>query len=233
MTRRMPRPDAILTALLLAPLLLAPAMARAETVLELFTSQSCSSCPPADALLGELAKQPGVLALSMHVDYWNRTGWRDPYSSAAFTGRQHRYAALLHDDTVYTPELVVNGRLGVVGSDRAAVASAIASEQGSPQVSLSVRREGANLVVEAGAGSGPATLWLAGFDPHHETRVGAGENGGRTLAETNIVRSLAASGDWTGTAMQLMLPVPPGERAAVFLQRADGRIIGAASLPPG
>ena len=228
MTRCRPR-----HAVILAALLLGPAAARAETVLELFTSQSCSSCPPADALLGELAKQPGVLALGLHVDYWNRTGWRDPYSSAAFTDRQRRYAALLHDDSVYTPELVVNGRQGVVGSDREAVAAAIASEQGIPQVPLSVHREGGNLVVEAGTGSGLATLWLAGFDPHHETRVGAGENDGRSLTETNIVRSLAASGDWSGTALHVSLPVPLGERAAVFLQRADGRIIGAASLPPG
>ncbi len=205
--------------------------ARADTVLELFTSQSCSSCPPADALLGELASQPGVLALALHVDYWDRLGWKDPYSSAAYTARQRHYAALLNDDSIYTPELVVDGRSGVVGSDRPAVASVIATAKAQPQVALRVSRSAAGIVVDAPSGPGPATLMLAGYDPHHITRVGGGENGGRTLEETNIVRALAPAGTWTGAATQFTLAKPAGERAAVFLQRADGRIIGAAILP--
>ena len=209
----------------------APVAARADTVLELFTSQSCSSCPPADALLGELANQPGVLALGFHVDYWDRLGWKDPYSSAAYTARQRHYAALWNDDDVYTPELVVGGKSGVVGSDRRAVADAIAASRAAPQVTLRLSRDGNGLVVEAGPGQGTATLMLAGFDAHHVTRVGGGENGGRTLEESNVVRSLAAAGTWTGAAMHVALPKPPGERAAVFLQRADGQIIGAAAVP--
>ena len=213
-----------------AVLLLSPALARADTVVELFTSQSCSSCPPADALLAELAAQPGVLALGLHVDYWNRLGWRDPYSSAAFTGRQRRYASLLQDESIYTPELVVDGSRGVVGSDRAAVAAAMRAAAG-PKVGMRLRHDGAGLVVEADAGAGPATLFLAGYDPHHETRVGGGENGGRTLSEANVVRSLAAAGEWSGAPLRLAVAQPQGERVAAFLQRADGRIIGAASLP--
>ncbi len=222
-----------LHAMALAAVLALPAAARAETVLELFTSQSCSSCPPADALLGELAAQPGVLALSLHVDYWDRLGWKDPYSAAAYTARQRRYATLLNDDSVYTPELVVNGGGGVVGSDRRAVAAAVAVAQAGPQVALRLSRDGAGLVVDAGAGQGQATLMLAGFDPHHVTRVGGGENGGRTLEETNIVRSLAPAGTWSGAPLHLGVVKPLGERTAVFLQRPDGRIIGAATLPPG
>ena len=216
-----------------AALLTGPTLARGETVLELFTSQSCSSCPPADQLLGELANQPGVLALGLHVDYWDRLGWKDPYSSAAYTGRQRRYAKLLNDDSIYTPELVVNGAVGVVGSDRRAVAAALAAEQASPRVPLKLGREGAGLAVDTGIGTGPATVMLAGYDARHVTRVGGGENGGRTLEESNVVRSLEPVGAWSGAALHVVLPKPPGERAAVFLQRADGRIIGAAVLPPG
>ena len=214
----------------LAALLCASGPVRAETVLELFTSQSCSSCPPAEALLAELASQPGVLALGLHVDYWDRLGWKDPYSSAGYTARQRRYAALLDDDSIYTPELVVNGRTGVVGSDRRAVASAITASQAGPQVPLHLTRDGAGLVADAGTGAGSAVLMLVGFDPHRVTRVGGGENGGRTLEETNIVRSLSPAGDWTGSAMHIALQKPPGERFAVFLQRLDGQIIGAATL---
>jgi hypothetical protein len=216
---------------LLCALLLGPAAASAQpVVLELFTSQGCSSCPPADALLTELARQPDVLALDLHVDYWDRLGWRDPFSSAAFTQRQRRYASLLGQDEIYTPELVVGGTQGVVGSDRAAVAAAIQAARIAPQVMLQLRRETGQLVVQAGAGPGSATLWLAGFDPHRETQVGRGENGGRHLVEANVVRSLTTLADWLGTPLQLAVAPPAGEAAAVFLQRADGRIIGAAMM---
>ena len=216
-------------------LLLATPVAHAQPlVLELFTSQACSSCPPADALLSELASRPDLLALDMHVDYWNRLGWRDPYSAPQFTERQRQYAALLHEDTVYTPELVVGGTRHVVGSDRAAVLAAIAAGEAGAGVplSLSLSRSGGGLIAEAGVGAGPATLWVVGFDRRHETRIGGGENGGRTLVESNVVRALAPVASWTGAAMRVALAPPSGETAAVFLQARDGRIIGAASLSP-
>ena len=155
----------VLAAVSLAALLCASGPVRAETVLELFTSQSCSSCPPAEALLAELASQPGVLALGLHVDYWDRLGWKDPYSSAGYTARQRRYAALLDDDSIYTPELVVNGRTGVVGSDRRAVASAITASQAGPQVPLHLTRDGAGLVADAGAGAGVRRFDARGVRP--------------------------------------------------------------------
>jgi hypothetical protein len=212
--------------------------AQAQTlVLELFTSQSCSSCPPADALLTELARQPGVLALDMHVDYWNGIGWHDPYSFAALTERQSRYTALLHQDADYTPELVVGGRLGVVGSDRGSVGSAIAAVRAAvasaPAIGLRLRRSSDGIAVAVAAGAGPATVWLVGYDPQRITRVAGGENGGRTLIETNVVRSLMALGAWSGAALQLHAAIPAGLGAAVLLQAADGRVIAAATLDPG
>ena len=216
---------------LAATLLLAPAACRAApVVVELFTSQSCSSCPPADAILRELAQRPGVLALDLHVDYWNYLGWRDPYSSAAFTRRQRDYSSLLGDHEVYTPELVVAGHIGVVGSDRSAVEAALASASSDPQIALTLTRDGNSLIAEAPDGHGTATLWLAGYDPAHETRIGGGENGGRRLAEANVVRSLSPVGIWSGARLRTRLATPIGECAAVFLQAADGRIIGAALL---
>ena len=201
-------------------------------VLELFTSQSCSSCPPAEALLTALqAATPGVATLSFHVDYWNYLSWRDPFSSPQYTARQRAYAKALATE-VYTPQLVIDGRASAVGSDRPAVLAAIdqarqAQQSGPP---LSLTRTPAGLQVAAGAGEGQAVILLVGFDPAHDTRVAAGENGGVVLKETNVVRSLRQVGEWHGDAMSLTLPPPAGQKAALILQRPDGTIVGAAFL---
>ena len=206
-------------------------VAAAPVVLELFTSQACSSCPPADALLAELARQPGVLALDFHVDYWNGPGWHDPFSSHAFTLRQQAYAETLADHEVYTPELVAGGRQGVVGSDRAAVLDALTAAAAAPQVVLTLRRDGTALAADAGSGTGHGTLWLVGYDEHHTTRIGGGENGGRTLMEANVVRSVTPLAAWSGMPLHVHVAVPEGEAAAALLQAVDGTIIGAASVP--
>jgi hypothetical protein len=217
--------------LLLAALLLAPLPAAARPVLlELFTSQSCSSCPPADALLAELAQQPGLLALDLHVDYWNGIGWRDPYSSPQYTARQQAYAAQFGDSEVYTPALVVDGGQIVVGSDRDAVRAAIAAARARPAIPMRLRRDGDGLIAEADPGQGTATLWLAGTASSRTTQVRGGENGGRTLTEANIVLSLTPVGHWSGQALSAHLPRPPGDGATVFLQAPDGHILGAAAL---
>jgi hypothetical protein len=216
----------------LAPTPFAP-RARAATgpaVLELFTSQGCSSCPPADALLGQLAHEPGIIALAWHVDYWNGLGWHDPYSSALATERQQRYAARLNEE-VYTPALVVNGARIVVGSDKPAVREAIGTA-GGLSVPVTLHRDGAATIAEIGAAGAPVSALLATYDPAHATQIGAGENGGRKLVEYRIVREATPLGTWSGDAWRITLPAIAPDRGAVLLvQGADLRIIGATDLP--
>jgi len=210
-----------------------PGQAAAPVVVELFTSQSCSSCPPADALLAELSRtRPDILALDFHVTYWDRLGWKDPYSLPQATQRQRHYSELWGGDSVYTPQLVAGGRHQAVGSDRAEVLAAVAAAaDDGPAVPLRVARDAAGLVLEAGAGHGAGTLLLIGFDPIHTTHVGGGENGGRTLTEVNVVRSITPVGAWVGDAVSLHAAQPAGERTAVLLQAENGRMLASALLP--
>jgi len=200
-------------------------------VLELFTSQACSSCPPADALLGELAQLSGVVALAWHVDYWNDLGWRDPFATRFATDRQRAYATRLHDE-VYTPGLVVNGAAIVVGSERSAVAAAIA--HAAPlQVPATLVREADGLGAMLGVTEAPLSALLAVYAPEHATAVGAGENRGRQLREYHIVTSMHRSEVPPGTAQRLRFPaIAPGYGAALLLQTEDLRIVGAADLGP-
>ena len=209
----------------------AAAAATRPVVVELFTSEGCSSCPPADDYLTSLAGRGDVLPLAFHVTYWNSLGWRDPYSSESATSRQAMYAARLGGGS-YTPEMVVDGRRGMVGSDRGEVASAIAAARGesSEAVPIRVEQTGSGLSVALGTGQGRGRVMLIGFDPHHETRVGRGENSGRTLVESNIVRSLRTIGEYDGAPVQLPAQCGAGEDAAVVIQGYDGRILGAARL---
>ncbi len=204
------------------------------TVVELFTSQGCSSCPPADALLAELATaDSSLLPLGLHVTYWDRLGWKDPYSFAGATERQRAFSSRLKLETVYTPQVVVDGRLEVVGSDRAAVRRAIGAVRAAPRagVALALSAAPGGVTVHAGAGEGRGMLLLVGFDRQHTTPVRAGENGGRTLTEVNVVRAIAPAGTWDGAALDLVAPRPLGERTALLLQAEDGRILGAVALP--
>jgi hypothetical protein len=228
----------VLRGLLLSSVLLAgpPALAADRPVLvELFTSQGCSSCPPADALLGELAQRADLLPLSFHVDYWDRLGWKDLYSSAQATRRQRLYAGLLHSATVYTPQMVVDGSAEMVGSERAEVLQAIAAARAAElavPIELAVQEAGLRVrVAQGGAETRRATLLLVGFDRHHVTQIGAGENGGRSLAEWNVVRGLEPLGEWQGAAFETTVPAAKlagYERVAVLLQESGGRVIGAA-----
>jgi hypothetical protein len=202
---------------------------QSPTVVELFTSQGCSSCPPADAFLTDLAKRPDVLPLAFHVTYWDYLGWNDPYSLAQATTRQRDYARDLGEDGVYTPQMVVDGTTGFVGSNRSEGLKAIAGAA-HKSVPVSIMRDGQTLLIKVGAGAGKARVMLVGFDPTHETHIGRGENGGRTLTESNIVRSLTGIADWSGSAVELRQSTTAGEGFAVLLQTADGRIIGAARL---
>lgn len=215
----------------LMPTLATAQPAARPVVAELFTSEGCSSCPPADALVAELARtRPDLLLLTFHVTYWNNLGWHDPYSFDAATQRQRHYVARGVSPEVYTPALIVDGKLDAVGSDPAAVdhtlRQAAANQETAAPIDIQRRPEG--LTVSVGAGTGNGTLLLIGYDRLHRTPVGRGENGGRTLEEANIVRSMSTLGAWSGTPVHLQVPSPAGQDVAVLLQRDDGHIVGAA-----
>lgn len=221
---------AVATVLVTTGLARAGQVPDAPVVVELFTSQGCSSCPPADAFLTDLARQRrDVLPLAYHVTYWDYLGWKDPYSLDAATVRQRAYARYLGEDGVYTPQMVVDGATGFVGSSRSQGLDAIAGAARKP-VAVSLTRDGVNFLITVGDGTGHGQVMLVGFDPVHETRIGRGENGGRTLTESNIVRSLTPVGAWTGSAVALRSMPAAGEGFAVLLQAEDGHIIGAARL---
>lgn len=224
----------IAVSMLLAAVVPAAAAGR-PVVVELFTSQSCSSCPPAEALLAELAREGAdLLPLAFHVTYWNHLSWRDTYSLPAATARQQTYAGRL-GDSVYTPQAVIDGRRGLVGSEAGAVRGAIAQARSAAvaEASVTLAREGGSLVVRLGAGRGAGTVTLVGFDPSHVTPVARGENAGRTITQANVVRSVRDIGRWTGAAQTLTAALPEGAAAAVIVQAPDGRILGAGRLAAG
>jgi hypothetical protein len=201
-------------------------------VVELFTSEGCSSCPPADALLAGLASRPEVLALSFHVDYWDRLGWKDPFSSPEATRRQHRYAELLGLATVYTPQIIVDGKWQAVGSDRGEVERALdaARHDGAEvPVSLVVDHGHAQIKISSGGEGVSGAVLLIGFDRRHVTAVARGENGGRTLAHVDVVRSVEEVAQFDGRASAIDVPIrSPSDRVAAILQARDGRVLGVA-----
>ena len=202
-------------------------------MVELFTSQGCSSCPPADALLGELARRDGVVALGFHISYWDHLGWKDPLSSPAATARQRAYARRLSEGVVYTPQLVVDGVTEMVGSDRAAVLAALRAAK--PEAATPVGFADDRRAVAIGAGQGRGEVVLVRFVRHRSTQVGAGENAGHAADDVNGVRDIAALGSWDGAAQHFAIDPPAaGEGLAVLVQAPDGKILGAAMvLGPG
>ncbi len=206
------------------------AEASRPVVVELFTSEGCSSCPPADAVLLDLARgRPDVLALGFHVTYWDYLGWHDPFSSPEATKRQRDYGTAMRG-SVYTPQMVIDGTHDVIGSDRPEVLRTIrqAASSAIAGAPVRLRRDGDALVVEIGAGIGAGTVTLLGYDGEHRTRVARGENSGRSLVEANIVRSVVPLGSWSGAAVSLRHALPIGERMAVIVQAGTGAIVGAA-----
>jgi hypothetical protein len=206
-----------------------PQAASRPVVVELFTSEGCSSCPPADRLLTELARRPDVLALGFHVTYWNSLGWRDPWSLDAATSRQQLYAEILHQEDLYTPQLVVDGRQALVGSDAGGADRAISRARPAQAVALALASDPGGIAITAGAGAGEGKILLIGYDGAHVTAIGRGENAGRTLAEANIVRSVTLAAAWHGAASRVLLPRPAGERLAAILQAPDGHILAVAT----
>jgi len=215
-----------------------PLVTDAPVVLELFTSEGCSSCPPADALLGRLAQRRDLLPLAFHIDYWDYLGWKDLFDSPLATERQYAYGKAL-DAMVYTPQMVVDGAREAVGSDEAAVALAIDAEKVRPKLKLAVTRDGAGLysvALPAGeASAGPASVYVALFDHLHETPIGRGENSGRKLSEFNIVRQWRKIGTWAGEAAVFPLDLSASSEAfdacAILVQDgSNGRLRGATAF---
>jgi hypothetical protein len=229
-----------------SPSAAAPASDGPPVVVELFTSEGCSSCPPADAFLKELAALHGVIVLSEHVDYWNRQGWTDPFSSASFTERQQQYAQRLASE-VYTPQMVVDGRRQFVGSDRDAAAAALRDATHVPKTAMTVsaRLDGSRVAVHVDVTATDATpdadVVVALTEDELSTAVTGGENKGRRIDHTGVTRVLATAGRTkrgaATNAFDSTIALKSGwtadhMRVVAFLQsRKDGAIVGAASAP--
>jgi len=211
-----------------------------QGVVELFTSQGCSSCPPADVVLGRIAAKGDVIALSYHVDYWNYLGWKDTLSSKEATTRQYGYAHTLGRQSVYTPQVVIDGRVHVVGSDQAAIESkvgALAASGRGLRVPVRAHQKDGKVTVSVGAGDGSADIVLVYFDRSNTVEIKRGENSGRTITYWHTVRDVQTVGMWDGEAMDLVLPasVVKGSSTggcAILLQKteaanAPGPILGA------
>jgi len=206
-------------------------------VVELFTSQGCSSCPPADAFLSELRSTPNVVALSHHVDYWDYLGWKDTLASPECSQRQYDYARSRGDMNVYTPQMIVEGRDHFVGSNRNAVLEAIRRAQAVPAgVPLTLADEDGKLAIEIGSAPSvtESTVWLMPIIPKASVKIMKGENAGEEIAYYNIARKLMPVGMWSGEAKKLSLPkdsvLGPGAKGCVALlqQGKVGPILGSA-----
>jgi hypothetical protein len=222
-----------------AALVLATTPARSQsadngnlTVVELFQSQGCSSCPPANANVMALSDRPDLLTLSFGVTYWDYLGWKDTFASPQYTARQWDYARAFHRDQVFTPEVVVNGRADVVGLSRRELEALVRRETastGAPNISI------AHDHIKIGTSDVPATsadVWLIRYDPNIEqVAIARGENGGRTLPHRNVVKELVKLGSWSGKAKIYAIPQTPRSdlRAAVLIQQGPGGAIIAAA----
>lgn len=235
----------VIASVFAAPL---PAWAGADcprAVIELFTSQGCSSCPAADNILAALAEDPGIVALSFPVTYWDYLGWKDTLARPEFTERQRAYAGERKDRAVYTPQLIVNGRDAVIGSDRPGIERAIEQHtraQRGPSIAIELVSDRDTITAKLGGsadGSGAATVWLVQLDRRDTVEIGRGENKGRQVTYANVVRHMQPIGRWKGQPMSLDLPARDllkdrNHGIALLLQTdADGRpgaILGAAIL---
>lgn len=211
----------------------APAQSRQTpahpAVIELFQSQGCSSCPPANAVLNSLADRKDLIVLSFAVTYWDYLGWKDSFAQKAFTDRQYDYAHGLMGAHVATPQMVVNGRGTLTGQSRVAVDQALvqfARKGPEPEITA----DSGKVTVSALDYKGEATVWLVRYDPRSlDVPISAGENNGRTLPHRHIVKQFLAMGSWNGEAASYNVPAAPqGLESAVFIQSGRGGPIIAA-----
>lgn len=222
----------------------AQAQSRPKSVVELFTSQGCSSCPPADALLEKYAARDDVIALSLPVDYWDYLGWKDTLASPIYSKRQRDYARTRGDRQVYTPQVVINGVAHAVGSDKRTIDRQISrtgKSQARTRVRVKLRPEGDRVVIETGAapdglGNASGTIWLALVKKSAKVAIQRGENRGRKITYFNVVRELKSIGEWRGKATTLKVAKMDLKRfgadgCVVLLQEGKtGRILGVAEM---
>ena len=228
--------------------LIRPAHADPRAIIELFTSQGCSSCPAADKVLGELANDPSVVAVSMPIDYWDYLGWKDTLADARFTARQKAYSQVRGDRAVYTPQVVVNGSVHVIGSDLAGIENAIhvtSKSDGVMSVPVTMTQAGTQINISvAAAAKGPVArhgeVWICPVAKAVPISIGRGENRGREVTYHNVVRGLLKVGDWNGTPASWTVPLENISRdgvdaAVVYLQDGNrdrpGVMLGAAFVP--
>jgi hypothetical protein len=216
-----------------------------RALLELFTSQGCSSCPPADKLLGELAADPSLVALSVPIDYWDYLGWKDTLADPADSARQRAYAHARGDRQVYTPQMVVNGATHVVGSDHSAIERAIVQTDRnsaimSVPVLLSLGGHSLEVKIEGGKEHAAGEVWLCPLAKSVPVVIGRGENRGRTITYHNVVRHWLKLGDFSGADLSWSVPISElvadeSDAVAVFVQQGThdkpGLVLGAALAP--
>lgn len=226
-------PRTILLAAMILPISAAADSADNVVMIELFTSQGCSSCPPADEHLAELADRKDVLALALHVDYWDYLGWQDTFAQAEHTLRQADYRDKMGNRVLFTPQMIVDGTASVPAIRREVVEDAIRTAAKSPhEAGIAIHREAGMLAAEITGGDArrPSTIWVASYDQEATVDIPRGENAGRTIVYRNIVEKLMKVGPWRGDGpARFPLPQPaPGEGIAVWLQDDDsGRILAA------
>jgi hypothetical protein len=230
---------AILTALGIASLTLPAPLAQAEgsvVMVELYTSQGCNACPPADEVLTQLSGRDDVIALSLHVDYWDYLGWRDTFGQRQFTKRQAAYRDAWRKSVVYTPQMVVQGRHEVRGTRPDDLAAAIdAALKNEPPISVTIERQGGMLKcrIEPGATRAVGIVWIAKYTMSATVEIDRGENAGRTITYMNVVNSLNRIGSWAGfEPEEIAMPQPgPGEGVAIWIQAGEaGPILAAAKF---
>ncbi|MEP3630205.1 MAG: DUF1223 domain-containing protein [Hyphomicrobiales bacterium] len=205
------------------------AQAGAKGVIELFTSQGCSSCPPADELAAEYAKDPDLVVLTLPVTYWDYLGWKDTFAKKEFTHRQYGYAALRGDQSVYTPQVVVNGSNHAVGSDPNGINKLV--KRGSLPVDINIEQAGVDIKIDV-EGKSPistGTVWMALLQRSGTVAIGRGENRNTEITYTNIVKEMRPLGEWKGEAMTMKFAKPDlmtGDinGLAIILQTKQGKI---------